>query len=182
MQQSEITVSYHHYIDGLVQDCSISSANALEILQSYTKPSICYVICLSLLTYPSSPINIRTWFGHQPADMKHWPDSITHQHSTIGQNEILVIIISFFKSLCLYHCFWSMSVSLKNSRSQFQSMYFSLTTGPAHHDKILYETRQLFLWLHQSSLVWTVTILIEIGINQFDSVRWTSYLMGLVAT
>ena len=28
------------YIDGLVQDCSISSANALEILQSCTKTSI----------------------------------------------------------------------------------------------------------------------------------------------
>ena len=28
------------YIDGLWQDCSISSANALEILQSCTKPSI----------------------------------------------------------------------------------------------------------------------------------------------
>ena len=28
------------YIDGLVQDCSISIANALEILQSCTKPSI----------------------------------------------------------------------------------------------------------------------------------------------
>ena len=28
------------YIDGLVQDCSISIANALEILKSYTKPSI----------------------------------------------------------------------------------------------------------------------------------------------
>ena len=27
-------------IDGLVQDCSISIANALEILQSCTKPSI----------------------------------------------------------------------------------------------------------------------------------------------
>ena len=29
------------YIDGLVQDCSISSALALEILQFCTKPSIC---------------------------------------------------------------------------------------------------------------------------------------------
>ena len=29
------------YICGLVQDCSISIANALEILQSCTKPSIC---------------------------------------------------------------------------------------------------------------------------------------------
>ena len=34
------------YIDGLVQDCSISIANALEILQSYTKPSI-YKLLLS---------------------------------------------------------------------------------------------------------------------------------------
>ena len=29
------------YIDALVQDCSISSALAMEILQSCTKPSIC---------------------------------------------------------------------------------------------------------------------------------------------
>ena len=29
------------YIDGLVQDCSNSIANALELLQSCTKPSIC---------------------------------------------------------------------------------------------------------------------------------------------
>ena len=28
-------------IDGLVQDCSNSNANALELLQSCTKPSIC---------------------------------------------------------------------------------------------------------------------------------------------
>ena len=31
---------YHDYIDGLEQDCTISIANALEILQSWTKPSI----------------------------------------------------------------------------------------------------------------------------------------------
>ena len=31
------------YIDGLVQDCSISIANTLEILQSYSKPLICNV-------------------------------------------------------------------------------------------------------------------------------------------
>ena len=29
-----------HYIDGLEQDCSNSIANALELPQSYTKPSI----------------------------------------------------------------------------------------------------------------------------------------------
>ena len=30
----------HYFFDGFMQDCSISIANALEILQSYTKPSI----------------------------------------------------------------------------------------------------------------------------------------------
>ena len=30
------------YFDGLVQDCSNSIANALELLQSCTKPSICH--------------------------------------------------------------------------------------------------------------------------------------------
>ena len=30
-----------YYIDGLVQGCSISIANAMEILQSCTKSSIC---------------------------------------------------------------------------------------------------------------------------------------------
>ena len=29
-----------HYINDLVQDCNNSTANALELLQSYTKPSI----------------------------------------------------------------------------------------------------------------------------------------------
>ena len=32
-----------YHIDGLVQDCIISSANTLEILQSCTKPSICHL-------------------------------------------------------------------------------------------------------------------------------------------
>ena len=32
--------SMDHDIDGLVQDCSNSIANALELLQSYTKPLI----------------------------------------------------------------------------------------------------------------------------------------------
>ena len=34
-----VTWSYCMYIDGLVQDCSISSASAMEILQSCAKPS-----------------------------------------------------------------------------------------------------------------------------------------------
>ena len=36
--------SNNGYIDGLVQDCSISIFNALEILQSCTKPSIWYCL------------------------------------------------------------------------------------------------------------------------------------------
>ena len=33
----------HHeaYFDGLVQDCSISISNELEMMQSWTKPLIC---------------------------------------------------------------------------------------------------------------------------------------------
>ena len=31
----------HNDIDGLVQDCGNSIANAMELLQSCTKPSIC---------------------------------------------------------------------------------------------------------------------------------------------
>ena len=33
------------HIDDLVQDCSISSALAMELLQSYTKPSISLSAC-----------------------------------------------------------------------------------------------------------------------------------------
>ena len=35
------------HIDDLLQDCSNSIANALELLQSYTKPSICLFLFLS---------------------------------------------------------------------------------------------------------------------------------------
>ena len=38
------------YFDGLVQDCSNSSALAMELLQSCTKPSICFCFCIWVLT------------------------------------------------------------------------------------------------------------------------------------
>ena len=44
-----------HYIDGLVQDCSISSALAMDILQSCTKPSI-YRLCIIILRTWITPI------------------------------------------------------------------------------------------------------------------------------
>ena len=39
----------YHHLDGSVQDCSISIANALEILQSCTKPSISSTVTPALL-------------------------------------------------------------------------------------------------------------------------------------
>ena len=45
-------------IDGLVQDRSISIANALEILRSCTKPSICKNISLSRIDFKSALISM----------------------------------------------------------------------------------------------------------------------------
>ena len=36
----KLSINAHDYFDGLVQDCSNSIANALELLQSCAKPSI----------------------------------------------------------------------------------------------------------------------------------------------
>ena len=37
---TDYQISKYRYIDGLAQDCSNSIANALELLQSFNKPSI----------------------------------------------------------------------------------------------------------------------------------------------
>ena len=50
-------------IDGLVQNCSISIANALEILQSCTKPLKYYF--LSICMPPGSLL--LTWFEFNPS-------------------------------------------------------------------------------------------------------------------
>ena len=57
---------YIKYIDGLVQDCSISSANALEILQPCTKPSM-----LVKNTPHSSTVGVR--YGIYCCEYKTWP-------------------------------------------------------------------------------------------------------------
>ena len=53
------------YIDGLMQDCSISIASALEILQSCTKPSPCIIAAdaLAIGVSKSSPgiTHSQTW-------------------------------------------------------------------------------------------------------------------------
>ena len=52
-------LNHHHLIDGLVQDCSISIANALEILQSCIKPS------LSIFRLGCCPYPIQWSWQHQ---------------------------------------------------------------------------------------------------------------------
>ena len=44
-------IFFHKYTDGLVQDCSNSIANALELLQSCTKLSISWDMQLSIVAY-----------------------------------------------------------------------------------------------------------------------------------
>ena len=43
-QPVEYVHQVHVHIDGLAQDCSNSIANALELLQSCAKPSICLAL------------------------------------------------------------------------------------------------------------------------------------------
>ena len=49
-----------HHIDGLLQDCSNSSALAMELLQSCTKPSILWFIVCDL-TVAQNKENVSTW-------------------------------------------------------------------------------------------------------------------------
>ena len=66
-QVTSMAVSRHNgschrissHIDDLVQDCSISIANALEILQSYTEPSIWYI--MGLCKTGMTPVQIVTF-------------------------------------------------------------------------------------------------------------------------
>ena len=61
------TPYWYVHIDGLMQDCSISSANALEILQSYTKP-LTWLVSASLWQWlmqwiPDTVKSVITWFA-----------------------------------------------------------------------------------------------------------------------
>ena len=69
MFQSCIIKAYRH-VDGLMQDCSISIANALEILQSCTKPSIVVL---------SSLINQYLQFSKQVS--RAWMSNYTLQYA-----------------------------------------------------------------------------------------------------
>ena len=53
------------YINGLVQDCSNSTANTLELLQSCTKPSICFFLIKDgIELFCSSRIMMASWRGN----------------------------------------------------------------------------------------------------------------------
>ena len=59
-----IAVTEPDHIDGLVQDCSISSVLAMEILQSCTKPSIYFhTICVSSVVMEDSLVAAIAWLG-----------------------------------------------------------------------------------------------------------------------
>ena len=52
---------YAHSIKVLVQDCSISSASAMEILQSCTKPSVCTWLC-SVVVWFRGQSGLLLWY------------------------------------------------------------------------------------------------------------------------
>ena len=69
------------HINGLVQDCSNSSANALELLQSCTKPSVSFWLCWQLPPvwgYHMNTNSIRSVFIKLEGIMK--PDSGSWLH------------------------------------------------------------------------------------------------------
>ena len=84
--QSFLTLFHCGYIDGLVQDCSNSIANALETPQSCSKPSKCkclivYSFTVSLqifqvaaltLFFPSTS-EITLWYHDDVIKWKHFP-------------------------------------------------------------------------------------------------------------
>ena len=74
---SMITIlSLSCYIDGLVQDCSISIALAMEILQSCTKPSICST-CIILWRGPDALEQIMIYFHLDHSDKSFSSNSNT---------------------------------------------------------------------------------------------------------
>ena len=80
---SFITSSKDH-IDGLVQNCSISIVNTLEILQSCTKPSLCSeatlsssLLLVSVYNHEAHPANFPTQSASIPLARLPWGGLIT---------------------------------------------------------------------------------------------------------
>ena len=75
--------SVGHYVDGLVQDCSNSSADALELLQSFSKPSVVnlqYSLWPSDTIWPQIWVNIGSGNGSVPDDTKPLAEPVLTYH------------------------------------------------------------------------------------------------------
>ena len=69
------------HFDGLVQDCSNSIANALELLQSYTKPLICHYlpkVHRRHFQWVPSSIGSADWGSAAAGSSKRWRHSLPY--------------------------------------------------------------------------------------------------------
>ena len=94
------------YIDGLVQDCSNSTANALELLQSCTKLSI-WLLCVENYVKPNQSINQSiNWSINQSIN------SIVNQLTAVSSTIMAFIFSSFFIATASACLLWAASLAL----------------------------------------------------------------------
>ena len=116
----EKTLHGHHktylYIDGLVQDCSNSIANALELLQSCTKPSIWHKwgwVCWGKSVHVLVDCNQIPWTAVVETRGKkfrlHWLSPLVH-----GRYQTHTACFCFIHWSCLTHwALWDRAVILE---------------------------------------------------------------------
>ena len=95
----EIEMLACHQIDGIVQDCSISTANSLEILQSCTKPSK-YIINLVLIN-PLWNVSVATSTVYYRFDIESHLWKPSHQFHKSFETDSGSVHILNLKSLNL---------------------------------------------------------------------------------
>ena len=141
-------VSRVSHIDGLVQDCSISSALAMEILQSCTKPLICteshirkVLLCCGLLRlrelswcFNASCLPVFKCYGVSLV-LVHSYDFPTPRDTGFKQSIFLQGI---------YQVRWLISNELEQKVMVFNSHYLILTTCISYHKCIYYITTNMF--------------------------------------
>ena len=81
-----VNANFKTYIDGLVQDCSNTTANALELLHSCTKPSICH-------PYENKTTKRRKWHN-----VANWCINIHYNYKTC--NGIFVLSKITLMAMC----------------------------------------------------------------------------------
>ena len=89
-QVTMYTAWHWEYIDGLVQDCSNSSALAMELLQSCTKPSICNQLYHYELAHGAA-----TSFKAQHIPL---PDSLGQVKLPVWQVDLIKSMLSLVKA------------------------------------------------------------------------------------